>query len=117
MVNFQNRKQGRTQRRRATDVLEKSRALTLASVVKQRGISNIPASASKAREKVPLVLSAGKRATGDKRGSVSPCFKRGKNARASRFGAWQRIKAVQFLTFILKKICSYSFLSHKSVCM
>ena len=70
MVNFQNRKQGRTQRRRATDVLEKlSSALTLASIVKQRGISNIPASASKAREKVPLVLSAGKRATGDKRGS------------------------------------------------
>ena len=103
MVNFQNRKQGRTQRRRATDVLEKlSSALTLASIVKQRGISNIPASASKAREKVSLVLSAGKRATGDKRGSVSPCFKRGKNARASRFGAWRRIKAVQFLTFILK---------------
>ena len=70
MVNFQDRKQGRTQRRRTTDVIEKlSSALTLASVVKQRGISNIPASASKAREKVPLVLSAGKRATGDKRGS------------------------------------------------
>ena len=78
MVNFQNRKQGRTQRRRATDVLEKSRALTLASVVKQRGISNIPASASKARGKVSLVLSAGKRATGDKRGSVLPCLSAGK---------------------------------------
>lgn len=79
MVNFQNRKQGRTQRRRATDVLEKlSSALTLASIVKQRGISNIPASASKAREKVSLVLSAGKRATGDKRGSVLPCLSAGK---------------------------------------
>ena len=73
MVNFQNRKQGRTQRRRATDVLEKlSSALTL------RGISNIPASASKAREKVSLVLSAGKRVTGDKRGSVLPCLSAGK---------------------------------------
>ena len=79
MVNFQDRKQGRTQRRRTTDVIEKlSSALTLASVVKQRGISNIPASASKAREKVPLVLSAGKRATGDKRGSVLPCLSAGK---------------------------------------
>ena len=79
MVNFQDRKQGRTQRRSTTDVIEKlSGALTLASVVKQRGISNIPASASKAREKVPLVLSAGKRATGDKRGSVLPCLSAGK---------------------------------------
>ena len=79
MVNFQDRKQGRTQRRHTTDVIEKlSSALTLASVVKQRGISNIPASASKAREKVPLVLSAGKRATGDKRGSVLPCLSAGK---------------------------------------
>ena len=77
MVNFQDRKQGRTQSRRTTDVIEKlSSALT--SVVKQRGISNIPASASKAREKVSLVLSAGKRATGDKRGSVLPCLSAGK---------------------------------------